>query len=189
MCDINKNNKDNKNIKKTNKTDYPRLPEKTLDECMSKYTLVKNNKSGKPSLKDTIAYKSLSPFGTYKNLNGNYNYGNKSYLKKKDLCNVLMNPESYFDKNIKDCEKDKKYHENREIGQKNRIRSTRKGICPPKRLPKNDDCPNDISLDHVFKGKTTTNNDCCYKKQQKSKKPKKITKLQKVIKKRGKPKK
>tara|TARA_B110000285_G_C15125937_1_gene620260 strand:+ start:2298 stop:2951 length:654 start_codon:yes stop_codon:yes gene_type:complete len=192
MCDINKNKQNNKNMKKTKKEDYPKLPEKTLEECMSKYTLVKKNKSGKPSLKDTAAYKALSPFGTYKNVNGKYNYGNKSYLKKKDLCNVLMNPQSYFDKNIKECKKDKKYHKKRETNKKNRIRSTRKGICPPKRLPKNDNCPNDISLGHVFKGKTTTNNDCCYKKQRKSKKskkpkkPKKLTKLQKIMKQRAK---
>jgi len=171
MCDINKINKNkNKNLIKTNKKDYPKLPEKTLDECMANYTLVKMNKSGKPSLKETMAYKSLSPFGTYKNANGKYNYGNKSYLKKKDLCNVLMNPQSYFEQNIKECKSDKKYHKKRKDDEKNRIRPTRKGDCPTKRLPKNDLCPNDISSDHIFKRKTTTGNDCCYKKQQKSKK-------------------
>jgi hypothetical protein len=196
-CEVNKNKKNNSKIRKTNKKDYPKLPEKTLDECMSKYTLVKKNKSGKPSLKDTAAYKALSPFGTYKNANGKYNYGNKSYLKKKDLCNVLMNPESYFDKNIKACKKDLQYHKKRKNSDKNRNRPTRKGICPPKRLLKDNDCPNDISLGHVFKGKTTTGNDCCYKKQQKDKKAKKakkvkkvkkvkkLTKLQKIIKERA----
>ena len=188
MCDINKNNK--KAIK-TNKRNYPKLPEKTLEECMSRYTLVKKNKSGKPSLKETLAYKSLSPFGTYQNANGKYNYGNKSYLRKADLCKVLMNPESYFDKNIKECKKDKKYHRKRPANKKNRVRVSRKGLCPPKRKPKNDNCPNDISLQHVHKRNTTTGNDCCYKnpkKDKKAKKPKKakkLTKLQKLIKERA----
>ena len=40
---------------------------------------------------------------------------------------------------------------------------SQKGICPKKRRPKNNDCPNDISLQHIHKGKTTTNKNCCYK--------------------------
>jgi len=188
MCDINKNNK---KAKKTNKRNYPKLPEKTLEECMSKYTLVKKNKSGKPSLKETAAYKALSPFGTYQNANGKYNYGNKSYLRKADLCKVLMNPESYFEKNIKACKKDKKYHRKRPANKKNRVRATRKGLCPKKRKPKNNNCPNDISPDHIHKRDTTTGNDCCYKnpkkekKGKKGKKTKKLTKLQKIIKERA----
>jgi len=183
MCDINKNNK---KAKKTNKKDYPRLPEKTLEECMSKYTLVKKNKSGKPSLKETKAYKALSPFGTYQNASGKYNYGNKTYLKKADLCKVLMNPESYFEQNIKQCKKDKKYHKKRQQGNKNRVRPTRKGLCPKKRKPKNNNCPNDISLQHIHKGKTTTNNDCCYKNSKKAKKPKKkLSKMEKIIRQRA----
>ena len=185
MCDINKNNK---KVKKTNKKNYPKLPEKTLEECMSKYTLVKNNKSGKPSLKETEAYKALSPFGTYQNANGKYNYGNKSYLRKADLCKVLMNPESYFEKNIKECKKDKKYHRKRPENKKNRVRSTRKGLCPKKRQPKNDNCPNDISPQHVHKRGTTTGKPCCYKnpkKEKKTKKPKKLNKFKKLLKKRG----
>ena len=184
MCDINKNNK---KARKTNKKDYPRLPEKTLEECMSKYTLVKKNKSGKPSLKETNAYKALSPFGTYQNVSGKYNYGNKTYLKKADLCKVLMNPESYFEQNIKQCKKDKKYHKKRQSGKKNRVRPTRKGLCPQKRKPKNNNCPNDISLQHIHKGKTTTNNDCCYKREQKKnkKKKKKLTKMEKLIQQRA----
>lgn len=189
MCDINKNNK---KAKKTNKKNYPKLPEKTLEECMSRYTLVKKNKSGKPSLKETLAYKSLSPFGTYQNANGKYNYGNKSYLRKADLCKVLMNPESYFEKNIKECKKDKKYHKKRPANKKNRVRETRKGLCPKKRKPKNDNCPNDISLQHIHKRDTTTGNDCCYKnpkKDKNAKKPKKakkkISNLEKIIKERA----
>jgi hypothetical protein len=187
MCDINRNNK---KAKKTTKKNYPKLPEKTLEECMSRYTLVKKNKSGKPSLKDTLAYKSLSPFGTYQNANGKYNYGNKSYLRKADLCKVLMNPSSYFEKNIKECKKDKKYHRKRPANKKNRVRPTRKGLCPPKRLPKDDNCPNDISLEHVYKRETTTGNDCCYKREGKKKnkkkpKKKKLTKLQQIIKDRA----
>lgn len=180
MCDINKNNK--KAIK-TNKKNYPKLPEKTLEECMSRYTLVKKNKSGKPSLKDTLAYKKLSPFGTYQNANGKYNYGNKSYLRKADLCKVLMNPESYFEKNIKECKKDKKYHRKRPANKKNRVRVSRKGLCPPKRKPKNDNCPNDISLQHIHKRGTTTDVPCCYKnpkKDKKAKKPKKAKKQKKL---------
>lgn len=161
-CDINKKNK---KVKKTKQKDYPKLDDvDTLEECMKKYTLVKNAKSGKPSLKDTEAYKKLSPFGTYQNDSGKYNYGNKSYLKKKDLCKVLMNPKMYFKKNKNECKEDKKYHEKRPVEKKNRVRDSRKGQCPNKRKPVAGDCPNTESPDYVHKGLTTTGNDCCYKR-------------------------
>ena len=163
-CDINKKNK---NVKKTKQKDYPKLDDvSTLEECMSKYTLVKNAKSGKPSLKDTEAYKNLSPFGTYQTNSGKYNYGNKSYLKKKELCKVLMNPKNYFRKNAAECRKDKKYHEKRPAEKKNRIRKTRKGECPNKRKPdpSTNDCPNPQNPDYLHKGLTTTGKDCCYKR-------------------------
>ena len=161
-CEINKKNK---KILKTKQKDYPKLNVSTVEECMKKYTLVKNAKSGKPSLKDTNAYKQLSPFGTYKNPSGKYNYGNKSYLKKKELCLVLMNPKMYFKENVKQCKKDKKYHEKRPIEKKNRIRNSRKGQCPNKRKPNEiNECPNPQNPEHIFKGLTTTGNDCCYKK-------------------------
>jgi len=160
-CDINKKNK---NIIKTNPKKYKSLDVDSLEECMKKYTLVKNSKSGKPSLKDTEAYKKLSPFGTYQTKSGKYNYGNKSYLKKKDLCIVLMNPESYFQKNINDCENDKKYHLKRTNEKKNRIRESRKGNCPTHRIvnPITKKCDKDIQ--YIHKGLTTTGKECCYKR-------------------------
>ena len=162
-CDINKKNK---KVKKTKSTDYPRLNVSSLAECMSKYTLVKNAKSGKPSLKDTEAYKNLSPFGTYQTESGKYNYGNKSYLKKKDLCKVLMNPQIYFEKNKKDCMKDKKYHKKKPNIMKNRIRKSRKGNCPNKRKPNpiTNTCPNSENPDFKHMGLTTTGKECCYKR-------------------------
>lgn len=163
-CDINKKNK---NVIKTKLIEYPKIDDvSTLEECMKKYTLVKNSKAGKPSLKETEAYKKLSPFGTYRNESGKYNYGNKSYLNKRELCIVLMNPENYFNKNKKECEIDKKYHKKRESEKKFRIRETRKGKCPTNRLPnlETNECPNEINPDYKHKGKTTTGKDCCYKK-------------------------
>lgn len=163
-CDINKKNR---NVKKTKQKDYPKLDDvSTLEECMSKYTLVKNAKSGKPSLKDTEAYKKLSPFGTYQTETGKYNYGNKSYLKKKDLCLVLMNPSMYFEKNKDECKKDRKYHEKRPKERKNRIRDSRKGECPNNRKPNvaTNECPNSKNPEYSHKGLTTTGKDCCYKR-------------------------
>lgn len=160
-CEINKKNR---KIKKTKQKDYPKLDVNTIEECMEKYTLVKNAKSGKPSLKDTEAYKNLSPFGTYQNESGKYNYGSKSYLKKKELCQVLMNPKLYFEKNTKECKKDKKYHKKRPVEKKNRIRASRKGMCPNERKPdSSSNCPG-INKDFQFKGLTTTGKDCCYKR-------------------------
>lgn len=163
-CDINKKNK---NVIKTKKNDYPKLIDvNTVEECMKKYTLVKSSKSGKTSLKDTEAYKKLSPFGTYQTKSGKYNYGNKSYLKKKDLCKILMNPEIYFQKNIKECKKDKKYHEKRSASEKNRIRESRKGMCPNNRKPSiiTNNCPNKENPLYKHKGLTTTGKECCYKR-------------------------
>lgn len=160
-CEINKKNR---KVKKTKQRDYPKLDVATVEECMSTYTIVKNAKSGKPSLKDTEAYKKLSPFGTYQTNTGKYNYGNKSYLKKKELCLVLMNPKMYFKKNKKECKKDKKYHEKRPNEKKNRVRQSRKGMCPNKRKTDvNDNCPG-TDESFKFKGLTTTGKDCCYKK-------------------------
>lgn len=163
-CEINKKNR---NVLKTKQKDYPKLDDvSTVEECMKKYTLVKNAKSGKPSLKDTEAYKQLSPFGTYKNSSGKYNYGNKSYLKKKELCLVLMNPKMYFKQNAKECKKDKKYHQKRPAEKKNRIRETRKGQCPNKRKPDagTNECPNSQNPEFMYKGLTTTGVSCCYKR-------------------------
>lgn len=160
-CDINKKNK---NVLKTDPKKYVALDDvETLEECMKKYTIVKKSKSGKPSLKDTEAYKKLSPFGTYETKTGKYNYGNKSYLNKRDLCKVLMNPEIYFEKNIEECKKDKKFHKKREEEEKNRIRPSRKGQCPSKREPNpiSKECETE---EYQFKGITTTGKDCCYKK-------------------------
>lgn len=161
-CDINKKNR---KVKKTKQTDYPKLDDvNSLEECMQKYTLVKKSKSGKPSLKDTEAYKKLSPFGTYQTKSGKYNYGNKSYLKKEDLCKVLMNPKIYFKKNKKECKNDKKYHLKRQLEKKNRVRESRKGMCPNERKPdEQENCPGK-NLNYQFKGLTTTGKDCCYKR-------------------------
>jgi len=165
MCDINKKNTNKIKLIKTDPKNFVALKDiNNVEECMSKYTLVKNAKSGKPSLKDTEAYKKLSPFGTYKTESGKYNYGNKSYLKKKDLCLVLMYPETYFQQNIKECKKDKKYHKNRPANKKNRVRKTRKGKCPTHRQvnPVTKNC--DTNPEYIHKGLTTTGKDCCYVK-------------------------
>lgn len=162
MCDINKKNT---KVIKTDPKKFIALNDvNNLEECMNKYTLVKNSKSGKPSLKNTEAYKNLSPFGTYKTESGKYNYGNKSYLKKKELCLALMYPETYFQQNIKECKKDKKYHKKRPEERKNRIRKSRKGDCPTDRKinPITENC--DTNIDYIYKGLTTTGKECCYKR-------------------------
>jgi hypothetical protein len=113
------------------------------DECMA--MTVKQ-------IRQTKAYKLLTPLGKL-NRSGSYRYGNKSTLRKRELCIVLDDPQKYHKKikNLKD----------RKINAGPRRRSTRKGNCvPKKRLPPCNTQP------YVNQGLTTTGKDCCYKKQQ-----------------------
>jgi hypothetical protein len=103
-------------------------------------------------LRKTREYKLLTPLGKL-NASGTYKYGNKSRMRKVDLCKALDNPKEYHRKN----KELKKKMEN--AG--NRVRKTRKGQCPKNRRP-NPECP----LSHKHEGLTTTGNTCCYKKKQ-----------------------
>jgi hypothetical protein len=103
-------------------------------------------------IRQTRAYKLLTPLGRL-NRSGSYRYGNKSTLRKRELCIVLDDPAKYHRKIQRD--KDRK----RNSGP--RKRTTRKGNCVPRRrLPPCNRHP------YTNEGLTTTGKDCCYKKRQ-----------------------
>ena len=45
-------------------------------------------------IRQTDEYKGLTPLGK-QNTSGSYHYGNKSTMKKEDLCRALDNPKTY----------------------------------------------------------------------------------------------
>ena len=106
-------------------------------------------------IRSSIEYKSLTPLGK-KNTSGSYRYGNKSYLRKAELCKVLDNPSSYHSK-VKVAKKAKK-----NLGP--RKRKTRKGDClvAERKIP----CNGPL---FKHKGLTTTGEDCCFKRKQSKK--------------------
>ena len=120
-----------------------RLP---LDQCQG-MTL--------KQIRRSIEYKSLTPLGK-KNRSGSYRYGNKSYLRKTELCRVLDNPSSYHTQ-VKNAKKVKK-----NMGP--RKRKTRKGDClvAIRKLP----CNGPV---YQHRGLTTTGKQCCFKRKQSKK--------------------
>ena len=98
-------------------------------------------------------YKNLTPLGK-KNPSGSYKYGNKSYMRKKELCKALSDPAEYHRK-IANMKAQK-------INAGPRKRPGRAGECnPKKRRPVKGKCVNPT---HKHKGITTTGVECCYKK-------------------------
>lgn len=106
-------------------------------------------------IKQTEEYKSLTPLGK-KNRSGAYKYGNKSTMRKEQLCRALDNPKKYQMK-IKELKAQKKNAGTRK-------RETRKGEClvPKRKLPCN-------TSQYPHEGYTTTGKKCCYKKKQSEK--------------------
>lgn len=106
-------------------------------------------------IKQTQEYKGLTPLGK-RNKSGTYRYGNKSTMRKAELCEALSNPEKYHLKigKLKSLKKN--------AGP--RKRPTRTGAClvAKRKIPCNDSV-------YKFEGLTTTGARCCYKKQQSEK--------------------
>lgn len=105
-------------------------------------------------IRKTSEYASLTPLGK-ENKSGKYRFGNKSYLRKKDLCAALDDPDTYHKKIA--AMKSKK------VNAGPRKRGGRAGKCPVHR--NKEICPSS----HPHKGLTTTGNSCCYKKKQSKK--------------------
>ena len=106
-------------------------------------------------IRNSIEYKGLTPLGK-SNRSGSYRYGNKSYLRKDQLCRVLDNPSSYHNR-VKVAKKSKK-----NMGPRKRV--TRKGAClvAARKLP----CNGRV---YKHRGLTTTGEACCYKNKQSKK--------------------
>jgi hypothetical protein len=136
-------------------------------------------------IRQTKEYKSLTPLGK-QNKSGTYHYGNKSSLRKEPLCRALSNPLNY-QAGIKSL---KTQGKNAAI----RKRNSRTGDC----LVKQRKAPCDTAA-YPHLGFTTTADKCCYKKKQSEKtRNKRLKNAQKkendkeenkVIRKRGRPKK
>jgi hypothetical protein len=112
------------------------------DQCMSMTVR---------ELRQTPQYKNLTPLGI-RNISGHYRYGNKSTMRKEDLCRALSNPAAY-QRHIKKLKDEKQ-----KAGP--RKRETRKGQCNgPRRQPP--------CTDPVYRhlGYTTTGRQCCYKRE------------------------
>lgn len=101
-------------------------------------------------IKQTPEYKGLTPLGKL-NKSGAYHYGNKSTMKKHELCIALSNPKMYHMK-IKLLKDQKKKAGTRK-------RPSRKGRCidPKRKLPCN-------TLLYKHEGLTTTGKPCCFKR-------------------------
>ena len=103
-------------------------------------------------IRQTEEYKSLTPLGK-RNRSGAYKHGNKSTMRKEELCRALDNPAKYQMK-IKELKEKKKNAGKRK-------RASRKGECsvPKRKLPCNTE-------EYPHEGLTTTGKKCCYKKKQ-----------------------
>ena len=110
-------------------------------------------------IRQTREYKLLTPFGIL-NKSGTYRYGNKSTMRKQELCKALDNPAEYHKKMRR--LKDRKINaSNRERG----VRHPRTGNCTPKkRLPP---CRTNA---YPYEGRVKSRDEsvrgdkCCYKK-------------------------
>ena len=135
-----------------------------VNECMSK-TVKQIRKEG--------AYRNLVPFGTYKRKSNVYHFGNKSTMKKAQLCEALSNPKAYHARIKKNKGTGKRKGPNAMKNSGKRKRNSRLGNCTPSyRKPTNGSCKNSkvmskskkVAAPH--KGLTTTAKKCCYKKKQ-----------------------
>ena len=122
--------------------------DKKLDEGICTGMTVKQ-------IRKTPEYKGLTPLGKA-NKSGSYRYGNKSTMRKADLCRVLNDPQSYHTQ-IAQLKSQKKNAGPRK-------RSSRKGQClvEKRKIPCND-------TTYQFEGVTMTGEKCCYKKAMKAK--------------------
>ena len=113
-------------------------------------------------IRKTPEYKGLTPLGK-QNKSGSYRYGNKSTMRKADLCRVLNDPQSYHTQ-MAELKSQKKNAGPRK-------RASRTGMClvEKRRIPCNDKV-------YKFEGVTMTAEKCCYKK---AMKPKTIAKRMK----------
>lgn len=147
-----------KSASKSKKTSSPKSARrytKTLmdiNECMTK-TL--------KEIRKTQSYKRLIPYGVGKrkgeNPNQKYHFGNKSTMRKAELCEALSNPKKYHMK-LKKAYGDGKKKSIKNTGPRKRY--SRTGDCRPYR--RKPPCKGD----KPHKGVTTTGEACCYKKKQ-----------------------
>ena len=144
-----------KRIVKKVKTTKPRkvrarklIKDKKLNEFVCLGMTVKQ-------IKRTPEYKGLTPLGK-QNKSGSYKHGNKSTMRKANLCEALSNPQKYHLKiaKLKSLKKN--------AGP--RKRATRTGAClvAKRKVP----CNNSV---YKYQGITTTGSACCYKKKQSAK--------------------
>ena len=124
------------------KTSMKIIADKRLSEARCLAMTVKK-------IKQTKEYKGLTPLGKL-NKSGTYHYGNKSTMKKAELCEALNNPRNYHKKNASLKQK--------KINAGQRKRATRKGEClvAKRKVPCNDPV-------YKHQGVTTTGKPCCFK--------------------------
>ena len=112
-------------------------------------------------IRSSKQYKLLNPLG-YINTSGTYKYGNKSSMRKDELCKALDNPKRYQKKALASKKKKKNMSK--------RKRSTRasKSLYPVSRKPIRGECKSDEfpHLRLMKNGKTP----CCYKRKKAVKK-------------------
>ena len=112
-------------------------------------------------IRKTTAYKNLIPYGVGKrkaaNPNQKYHFGNKSTMRKGELCEALSQPQQYHRK-IRKAYGTGKRKSIKPTGPRKRY--SRTGDCRPYRRKPPCKAPT------KFKGVTTTGKKCCYKKRQ-----------------------
>lgn len=119
-------------------------------------------------IRKTNAYKQLIPFGVAgrKNMNSKhkYHFGNKSTMRKGDLCEALSDPKKYHAKIKRNYGTGKKKGARKMKNSSKRKRYSRTGDCRPFSGPNKRTPP--CSGSHKNSGLTTTAKKCCYKKAQ-----------------------
>jgi hypothetical protein len=147
----------------------PRSKSKSKSKSKSsvrKYTkvLMDINECNQKTLKQirkSRAYRNLIPFGVGKrrkaNPNQKYHFGNKSTMRKAELCEALSNPKAYH-KKLKKAYADGKKNNIKNTGPRKRY--SRTGECRPYRRKPPCEAPT------PYEGITTAATPCCYKKKQ-----------------------
>lgn len=130
-----------------------------LNECMTKTV---------KEIRKTQAYKRLIPYKvgsrTGENKNQKYHFGNKSTMRKGDLCESLSNPKAYH-KKLKKAYGTGKKKQIKNTGPRKRY--SRTGDCRPFSGPNRRKPP--CTGKHKNKGVTTTGVACCFKRPQSAK--------------------
>jgi len=100
-------------------------------------------------IKKSKEYAVLTPLGIYHPSRA-YHEGHKSTMRKKALCDALNDPKKYHKLNKRLKDQNKPYGD--------RVRATRKGLCliKSRKLP--------CTGEYKYKGLTSTDQECCYKR-------------------------